>query len=304
MMKSTTASLLALCVACQLLWSGEAFQSTLTPPTASSSALLRVTPASGVFQPATASFIGKNSLLASSITMENTETAATMSNPLERVVEAAQSTAANLNALRQRVAKQGVATALSYSLVSNAFTSIFLSAAWYTFSAQVCCFCNRRSYRYFLLQSSYPKPLYTYIADFLVSIESRTMEALLGSVCWLLCCQFTLQTHSIRCGLGLGPAHRSVYAHDAREFLGRQSQIDRCRFHSHSGSDFQWFCCDWCVLGQFGFGNSHLLRLSQSQQLGAAVFVEQLISWCKEPSIVVLHSPLVASSWRTCWCAL
>jgi hypothetical protein len=42
-----------------------------------------------------------------------------------------------MNDLRKQIAKQGVATALSYSLVSNAFTSVFLSAAWYGFSLQV-----------------------------------------------------------------------------------------------------------------------------------------------------------------------
>ena len=57
--------------------------------------------------------------------------------PWERVRGSVSSAASNMNALRKRIAKQGIVTALSYSLVSNAFTSVFLGAAWYGFSVQV-----------------------------------------------------------------------------------------------------------------------------------------------------------------------
>ena len=47
------------------------------------------------------------------------------------------SVASTTSVLRQKMVQSGVATALSYSLVSNGFTSVAVSVAWYGFSCQV-----------------------------------------------------------------------------------------------------------------------------------------------------------------------
>jgi hypothetical protein len=59
-------------------------------------------------------------------------------NPWDRVCATVSTTADQMNALRHKLAKQGVATAISYSFVSNAFTSVAVSLAWYGFALQVC----------------------------------------------------------------------------------------------------------------------------------------------------------------------
>ena len=81
-------------------------------------------------------------LLASTITADSAVAAEVagpaLANPWERVCSTVQTTTEQLNDLRQKIAKSGVATALSYSLVSNAFTSVAVSLAWYGFNVQVC----------------------------------------------------------------------------------------------------------------------------------------------------------------------
>ncbi|CAB9516571.1 expressed unknown protein [Seminavis robusta] len=57
-------------------------------------------------------------------------------HPWDRVCATVSDATQNLNALRQKIQKSGVATAISYSLVSNMFTTVALSLAWYGFSMQ------------------------------------------------------------------------------------------------------------------------------------------------------------------------
>jgi len=71
----------------------------------------------------------------SAVTTTTTPDAA-VHNPWDRVCTTVASTTGQLNALRRKVARSGVATAVSYSLVSNVFTSVAVSLAWYGFSAQ------------------------------------------------------------------------------------------------------------------------------------------------------------------------
>jgi hypothetical protein len=59
-------------------------------------------------------------------------------NPWDRLCATLATTADQVNALRLKLAQQGVATAISYSFVSNVFSSVAVSLAWYGFSAQVC----------------------------------------------------------------------------------------------------------------------------------------------------------------------
>ena len=74
-------------------------------------------------------------LLASTIAVDSSVAEVShINNPWDRVCETVQTSASQLNALRQKVQKSGVATALSYSLVSNVFTSVAVSLAWYGFS--------------------------------------------------------------------------------------------------------------------------------------------------------------------------
>ena len=142
-------SLLCALVCCQAV---VAFQSTATAPTpaAARSSLLHQHPASlGRVAPfsvnqvttttttTTALFQVATTLPASAETATLTRQGEDPFHPWDRVCATVSETTSHLNGLRQKMAKSGVATALSYSLVSNVFTSVAVSLAWYGFSMQV-----------------------------------------------------------------------------------------------------------------------------------------------------------------------
>lgn len=137
MMKSM--SLLLLCTA--LLSSNNnnslvvAFQSALT---ATASATLPSLAAPASFS-SRSSALYQVAALVDTVTTINTctDTATTSTtNPWDRVRSSVSGTTSHLSGLRQKIAKSGVATALSYSAVSNVFTSVAVSLAWYGFSLQ------------------------------------------------------------------------------------------------------------------------------------------------------------------------
>lgn len=79
-------------------------------------------------------------LSVSSISMDSatatSEAGMATANPWDRACFVVSQAASNMNEMRQKIAKSGVSTAISYSLVSNAFTSVAVALAWYTFNLQ------------------------------------------------------------------------------------------------------------------------------------------------------------------------
>lgn len=134
---------LVLAILFQILHGALSFQTAAPVATPSlfhqrQASLFRAAGTGSVDQALTTSTSRRQPLLASTIVADSAVAEdVLLANPWERVCTTVQTSTAQLNVLRQKIAKSGVATALSYSLVSNAFTSVAVSLAWYGFNMQV-----------------------------------------------------------------------------------------------------------------------------------------------------------------------